>query len=244
MSEQEKPDAGREAVTLPGIPGKKFYFDSIDFNRTEHAQTLSVKVDHQLGTMTANLRTENTEDLERLVLEYMEKARVIVPDVRLNFAEIVWESDEELSLVLSITLPVGIGIMSDEGFKLQDLAQLISDTSGNRVSVEYSEYRRGNIIPLKIPAEFQSNTFQEHQKLMWAHMALDGMARGAGDRGFEQRLRDKPKHLGAENGSILRQIMWKIDTPKTREYSAIILITIITYVVCLFLCAWIESLKR
>lgn len=244
MSEATESNVKREGITLDEAPGKKFYVDSIEFKRSSDAQKLSVEVEHSNGIAIANVQTENTEDLERLVLQYMEKARSIQADLRLNFAEIVWESDEDLSLVVSIKLPPDVGIMSDQGFKLQELAQVISDTSGNAISAEYTEFRRGNIIPLKIPREFQSDTFEFHQKMMWARMASDGFEQALRNQHFEQRVKIRPQLVGEKKVSILRQIVWRIDTPKTREYSAIVIITIVTYVACLILCTWIESLKR
>lgn len=244
MSESRSDDRNKDSIILDEAPGKRFFVDSIDFTRTPDAQSLSVEIEHSGGNSVVKLTTENTEDLEKLVLDYMEKAKALDPGVNLNFAEIVWDSDSDLSLVLSITLPHQIGILSDEGFKLQELAQSISETTGNRMSVEFSEYQRGNLLPLKIPKNFQSITFEVNQKLMWAEMAADGLKESVRNQQFERRVREPYKRPGESKTAILRKVIWKIDTPKTREYSAIVLITIITYVVCLVLCTWIESLKH
>lgn len=228
-------------VTFEEAPGLKFFVDSIDFERTPESQKLTVRIEHGDGFTDAILTTENTEDIEHLVIQYMEKAREILPDVHLNFAEIAWNSDGEIGLNLSVKLPAHVGILSDEGFKLQELAQVQSENTGNSLSLEFSEYFRGNLFPLKVPVEFQSQTFRAHQQTMWAEMALQGFQKNVRDfqytKNVREPIREKPT-------PILRQIMWKVDTPKTREYSAIILLTIVTYIAMVILCAWIESLKR
>jgi len=244
MSESKSDDKTRDAVVLDDAPGKRFFVDSIEFTRTQDSQSLPVEIEHSGGSTIATLTTENTEDLEKLVLDYMEKAKTLDEGINLNFAEIVWDSDNDLSLVISITLPHQVGILSDEGFRLQELAQVISETTGNRMSVEFSEYQRGNLLPLKVPKNYQSITFEANQKIMWARMAADGFKETVRNQHFERRVREPHKRPNEIKTAILRQVIWKIDTAKTREYSAIVLITIITYVVCLVLCAWIESLKH
>lgn len=230
------------SITLDEAPGKTFIVDGIDFSRTTDAQILRVEVDSDGKKVPVTLQTENTEEMERLVVEFMEKAQAVCSDVTLNFAELVWDYDDDnnLHLALSLTLPANVGILSDEGFKLQELGQLLSENSGNPLSLEFSEFRRGNVLPLKLPAKFQSRTFEFHQKMMWARMALEGLNASKAGKPFEVQLRKKHE----KKIPILRQVIWKIDTPKTREYSAIVIITIVTYFLCVALCVWIESLKR
>lgn len=241
MSEPTNQNESDSPVTFEEAPGKKFFVDSIEFARTPDAQSLAVRIDHGNGTAVATLSTENTEDMERLVIEYMERAQAVVPDLYLNFAEIVWNSDKDLCLNLSVNLPGHVGILSDEGFKLLELAQVITENSGNTLSVEFSEYLRGNVIPLRIPSKFQSLTFKAHQQMMWAGMALEGFKENRTDMQYGRRVREQRVE---KKVPILRQIMWKIDTPKSREYSIIVVITVVTYLITMILCAWIESLKR
>jgi hypothetical protein len=244
MSEPKSDDRSRDPIVLDEAPGKRFFIESIEFTRTPEAQSLPVEIEYSGGKTVVTLTTENTEDLEKLVLEYMEKAKAIDQGVDLNYAEIVWDSDRDLVLVLCITLPHQVGILSDEGFKLQELAQSMSETNGNPMSIEFFEYQRGNVLPLKIPKNFQSSTFEYHQKVMWARMAADGFKEAVRNQHFERRVREPHKRPDVSKAAILRQVVWKIDSPKTREYSAIVLITIMTYVACLILCTWIESLKH